>query len=56
VAFQGNEQGEEHIHMTVASFIFLASKIYLKNKRCFWVRPTLSERKMYSGDGLLVDF
>jgi hypothetical protein len=42
--------------MAAAGFIFLASKLSKeKNKRRFWVRPTLSKRKIYEGDKLLVD-
>ena len=42
--------------MATAGFIFLALKLSKeKSKRHFWVRPTLSKRKIYDGDELLVD-
>ena len=53
--FEGNEEDEDTC-IAVAGFIFLASKLSKeKDKRHFWVRPTLSKRKIYDGDELLVN-
>jgi hypothetical protein len=44
--------------MTVAGFLLLASQLSeeRKNQGRLWVRPTLSKRKMYGGDKLLIDW
>ena len=54
--FKQNEEEDEAICMAAAGFIFLASKLSKeKKKRRFRVRPTLSKRKIYDGDELLMD-
>ena len=59
--FKQNDEEDEDTCMAAAAFIFLASKLSTnkqtnKQKRIrFRVRPTLSKRKIYDGDELLVD-
>jgi hypothetical protein len=51
-----NEE-DENICMAAAGFIFLASQVpkEKKNKRRSWVRLTLSKRKVYDSDELVID-
>jgi hypothetical protein len=52
--FKENEEEDEDTCMAVPGFIFLALK-KKKKQEAFLVRPTLSKRKIYDGDELLVN-
>jgi hypothetical protein len=49
--FKVNEE-EDDICMAAAGFLFLASKVYKKNRRRFWVRPTLCKRTILTDTSL----
>jgi hypothetical protein len=53
--FMENEENED-IRTAAAGFIFLTSpNMKEKGQEAFWVRPTLSQRKIYDSDELLID-
>ena len=53
---EGSAKQDEDVCMAAAGFIFLASHVPNgKNKKRFWLSPTLRGRKIYDGDELLVN-
>jgi len=55
--FKKNEQDDENRRTDIVwVYIPRNRKMFKKRVFFFWVRLTLSKRKMYEGDGLLVEF